>query len=526
MRKFTSVLILLLAFTTMCSAQPIQRGHCAAVRKAFTPYTDTLISQAPAGTHYVDQMCETRTINVSTFDEDACVNDYVIGDDGNVYLGRPLPMYSTGYLKLEPLNGDTLIAHMPQLVYIDSWDNSKYYLVRMRGGDTPFDILPDTLPDGTQLTDMKFLLKDDTLRMLNDDEKVMMALVDSTWYFSLQGTVNLKVFKNPYKPLSLPEGAKIERYTLANKQIVNLAFVGDEVYLNDPVKNDSVSWAKGTIDGNKVTFKNAQYLGLYYNNSQWPRNMYHHYFLCTGTYSIDAQTGAKQYNLSDEIVYTLDPETRTLTAPDSSALYINTSRKMAALENDFLEPTLAPYIGEAATPKSPTIVRYEEYDAGQMQFVFNMPREDVDGKFIDTNFLYYSVYINDDESKPLAFVPLSEGGYYEKIDSTMTEFPDNFTDNFDFFAYDDYHIVYIYEPNVKNIGVKAIYKGGNEVHSSAVTWHSPNSIEGVEDNLAAVEKISYYDLAGRRVQSPVHGVYIKVTRFANGKENSQKVIIK
>ncbi|MCR4808638.1 MAG: hypothetical protein K5896_02115, partial [Prevotella sp.] len=65
--------------------------------------------------------------------------------------------------------------------------------------------------------------------------------------------------------VKLPEGAVLENITVSytnaqgnpSADQVNVAFVGNDVYLN--IYDEGV-YIKGTIEGNKLTFKSGQFL--------------------------------------------------------------------------------------------------------------------------------------------------------------------------------------------------------------------------------------------------------------------------
>ena len=77
-----------------------------------------------------------------------------------------------------------------------------------------------------------------------------------------------------YQMVDLPEGAVVEEwyfnavahpqdgpaYPMKNTK-VNVALVGNEVYLQNISSNIPNAWVKGVIDGNSVSFANGQYLG-------------------------------------------------------------------------------------------------------------------------------------------------------------------------------------------------------------------------------------------------------------------------
>ena len=60
---------------------------------------------------------------------DYYIGDYVMGDDGSVYLKNPFTFFPTqSYLKLDRLEGDTLVARMPQAIYRE---DDTYYVSRL-----------------------------------------------------------------------------------------------------------------------------------------------------------------------------------------------------------------------------------------------------------------------------------------------------------------------------------------------------------------------------------------------------------
>lgn len=68
--------------------------------------------------------------------------------------------------------------------------------------------------------------------------------------------------------------------------------------------------------------------------------------------------------------------------------------------------------------------------------------------------------------------------------------------------------VYVQEKTIKNIGLQAIYKGGNEEHASNIVWWTSTDIKGIKDNKNTHLVNQKYNLQGQVVNDDYKGVVI------------------
>lgn len=495
--------------------------------KKVDPYTTSVIAEAPAGTAH-DGLVKAASgyyfylFSVMAFDEDMMVGSYVEGDDGNVYVKNPISEVNTGYLKLAPLNGDTLVAHLPQAVY-DDGEGNVYYAAKSVINADGSSMVFDTLADGSVSTDVKYILKHDTLTMIPEDGAYLALMsLDGQWTGFADATQTM--YPAPWTPVTLPEGAKIEQYTLNNKQLVNVAFVDDKIYVNEPTYSDSTQWFAGTIDGNKCTFKSGQYLG--------PReDIGFHLFFEASTYKQAYDSAyAEYYNdyeLADDMVLTYDPATKSLTTPaaDSVAFVTNAALDRIYYLSVFEQPSLKPFVEKPGTPVDPVITQVTEYSESYGAGVrFSDDLVTTDGNFMDPSKIYWNMYF-DGSTEPETFY----ADDYQKLTEDMVNVPLGFNDGYDFSYSDGATTFYHYVAAYDSIGVSVTYTGGGESHTSNIVWHHSyefDGIKGVTTDNAAVKSVAFYDLSGRRVINPKNGLYIKETVYADGKKAATKTLVK
>lgn len=74
--------------------------------------------------------------DLNEYDNTEAVGSYVTGSDGTVYMLNPISyMVSNTYMKLDPYNGDTLVARLPQIVVAESYGNSFVAKMKQDGQD-------------------------------------------------------------------------------------------------------------------------------------------------------------------------------------------------------------------------------------------------------------------------------------------------------------------------------------------------------------------------------------------------------
>lgn len=114
--------------------------------------------------------------DLNEYDNTEAVGSYVTGSDGTVYMLNPISyMVSNTYMKLDPYNGDTLVARLPQIVVAESYGNSFVAKMKQDGQDN-WTLNADQ--------NMYFVLRNDTLKALDDTRETPLGFIDESesWY--------------------------------------------------------------------------------------------------------------------------------------------------------------------------------------------------------------------------------------------------------------------------------------------------------------------------------------------------------
>lgn len=193
--------------------------------------------------------------------------------------------------------------------------------------------------------------------------------------------------------------------------------------------------------------------------------------------------------------------------------------------------------GLPARPCDPVIHKFEAFKPADWQklgmggFAFETPYLDREGGLLDADELYYSVYIDDEDGK-LWCDPSDYPTIAAIAEEGTDEIPAKFDDAFDFNLNISpiFHQMFLHVYGIERIGIQQVYKAGGESHVSDIVWldtaTNEISTQAVSDPLCLSEttaqqgQTQWYDLAGRRVAAPSHGVYIKIQ---NGKASKVKL---
>ncbi|WP_148295521.1 hypothetical protein [Prevotella dentasini] len=231
----------------------LQQGQSMA--NIFKAPSDNPITQQPEGTNYTNVNRSGRGYYNSVlgvdFGEYTCtLGEYVVGNDNNVYIKNPFSQQRTNsYLKLERLSGDTLIARLPQA--IDTKNGEKTFAMRMvmkMLDDEHFTYSPDTLSDKTIASDMKFIMRNDSIIQLSDGKeeqygrpKTILGEMSEDGYWTGFGDDEEIWSLIKETATTLPEGLTIEDYQLRyaptdstlSSQMVKVAFDDKNIYISN-----------------------------------------------------------------------------------------------------------------------------------------------------------------------------------------------------------------------------------------------------------------------------------------------------
>lgn len=506
-----------------------------AARSNFQPRPTSVISEQPKG-----QLIEglNRTSNGFLMDQDyaweavltGALSTIVVANNGDVYLYNPISQLETySWLKLEKAEGDTLVCHLPQDVYTDYY----YY----NDAATYFGIDHDTtvvyqlqrlvygedangswyFPDNSGKTDMKFIFNGDTLRSI-DEKDVLLGMADKNGEWQGYGDISTCIKRIKEAPAQAPDAAKWETYMLdwltdgeTDCRTIQVAINGKDIYLDRLYDGEPEGVVRGTLgDDGIVSIPTHQYLGIDQSNYS------HVFFFAGNTYRLNDQWGESldMFGLGDgsDIQLRFNAETREFTAvKDSVNFLINRGDDMMMRYGCYTHPHFVLYADEALVPAMPVINldNYafwdDDWGCGHIEFV--LPKRDVEGRFIDSDKLFYNIYI---DQKVLTLEP-SE---YEYLAEDMKDIPYSFTDDYDILSYDGGQRVFcFYRQEFTAIGVQSVYKGGGVENRSPIAWLNFDDVAVKGAQLSTTESPRIYDLQGRRVTTPAKGVYLR-----NGKK--------
>ena len=271
-----------------------------------------------------------------------------------------------------------------------------------------------------------------------------------------------------------PAGLQTELYALTSEgyegSLVKVGFDGNDVYVQGIDKNLPDTWVKGTISGDKVTFKSGQYVGA-------DEVAGYHQYLMSATaeekYDADYDEYYTEYTLSDgDITFNYDATTKTLSA--STLFLLNAGKDKVNYLYAFKSATIKPFQEVAATPATPVINKLFEggwdyfasgYGWGYIDF--DLQASDVDGNYIMPEKLSYQLYTKvNGEVKPMTISP--EDFIY--LEETMTEIPYGFQDGWDIYANGANTSFYYHVVGPEAYGVQAIYRGAGEERRSEIAW--------------------------------------------------------
>ena len=489
------------------------------------------IMETPEGTLYDNMYASSFAYglgwgDIYIQDVDGGIGKVVEGTDGNLYIYNPI---SQGYIwfsilpwiKAEPTDKGTYVVKLPQLYILDAGD--PYYAYCMHYDED------EGMPVVEEEGEIEFAWEDGVLTQLGDK---FIGLCDATADWFYMADQHIVYAPQNDVPITLSDSEYyIQSYTMTylsdptdltktKDRIVDVAIDGNDIYigyLNDNTPN----YIKGTLADGKATFPTRQYLGVdpYYNG---------HIYVLTGEAYVDAETYSSpvfNYNLNDEIVFSVDEDARHIVAEWPAAMVTNVGPNTLSILNDYVGPGLEAFDEVPAVPATPLISAEDmtvNTTSGWVALRFTIPTTDVDGYKLNENKLYYNIILDDEV---YTFDPET----YIGLSTAMTDIPYNFQDNvnFDIYINNGRHTVYLYTTDFEFVGIQSIYTAGGEVNRSEMATVKNPSHSGIEEIGSGAQAIAtrYYDAFGRELPAaPATGLYLQRTTYSNGTTSTIKVV--
>lgn len=504
------------------------------IQKAQARAQEEPIMDVPEGTLHDNMYASSSAYglgwgDIYTQNVDGGIGKVVEGADGNLYIYNPI---SQGYIwfsilpwiKAEPAGDGKYVVKLPQLYIIDAGD--PYYAYCMHYDED------EGMPVVEEEGEIEFTWQDGVLTQLGDK---FIGLCDATADWFYMADQHIVYAPQTDERITLADDQfYIQSYTMTylsdptdltktKERIVDVAIDGEDIYLGYLNDNNPDAFIKGRLADGKATFPTRQYLGPdpYYNG---------HIYVLTGDAYVDSETYGTpvfNYNLNDEIVFTVDEEAHNIVAEWPASMITNVGPNTLSILNDYVAPGLVAFDEFPATPSTPIFTDNDltiNSASGWAVLHFTIPTVDVDGYKLNENKLYYNILL---DGEVFTFDPEA----YIGLTDAMTDVPYKFEDNINFDIYignNGRHTVYLYTTNFETVGIQSIYTAGDEIHRSEVaTVANPVHHSGINEvgTGAQVVKTRYYDLTGRELPTaPATGLYLQQATYSDGTTATIKVM--
>ena len=489
------------------------------------------IMDVPEGTLY-DNMYATSFAyglgwgDIYIQDVDGGIGKVVEGTDGNLYIYNPI---SQGYIwfsilpwiKAEPAGDGKYVVKLPQLYIIDVGD--PYYAYCMHYDED------EGMPVVEEEGEIEFTWQDGVLTQLGDK---FIGLCDATADWFYMADQHIVYAPQTDEITTLSEDMYIQSYTMTylsdptditktKETVVSIAIDGEDIYMGNLNNNNPDSYIKGHLADGKATFPTRQYLGhdAYYNG---------HIYVLTGDAYVDTETYGSpvfNYNLNDEIVFTVDEDARNIVAEWPAAMITNVGPTTLSILNDYVAPGLVAFDEVPAVPATPLFTVEDvtvNTTTGFTVLHFTIPTVDVDGNKLNENKLYYNILL---DGQVYTFDPET----YIGLSSAMTDIPYKFEDNinFDIYISNGRHTVYLYTTDYDIVGLQSIYTAGDEVNRSEIVYVNNPTHSGINEFTTGAQIVDtrYYDLTGRELPTaPATGLYLQRATYSDGTTATIKVV--
>lgn len=156
-----------------------------------------------------------------------------------------------------------------------------------------------------------------------------------------------------------------------------------------------------------------------------------------------------------------------------------------------------------AAPLPPKLTAFQPYDpnpwGGPGGLQFTLSYYSTEFNYLDPSHLYYNLYIDDEL---VTFSPDD----YQNLETEMTDVPYSFSDQYEFYKYDENHrTIYFYKDVKKKIGMEAVYVDGDLRFGSGITEYYPNGdptgVDMTEATVKQIKSVDFYDLSGRKLSA-------------------------
>lgn len=509
--------------TILEKSTTVSSGHKA-------PEASEIIYEAPAGRHVI-MNCESMSTfpffgSIYQSPDIAVAKDVVFGDDGYIYIKNILSGIATDTWIKGLLWGERVYFTFPQPVLNDpTYGVSSIYKLVYKEWEEEGQTHATYEPDVTQsifftYKDGKLIMQDDCMIGLCLDVEDSEGQTTVGWGGYGEQVMYMEEFDGV--PQSVPEGINTESFVFFWDNFgssvgcyLKGVITDTDVYIADLFGNGE-GVLHGTIDGDIVTFKSNQYLGIYSN---------HLTYFMPGHYDLDESSESYGQMIHDEeMKFVLDREAASLEQKDPKQyILLNAGNEQVYYTQSFTGCKFAKgSVPATATPAAPIQLCPEAQSDPEIPFTYFLsyvlPVVSVDEELLPTDRLLYTVFA---DGKPVKWASLDDSQYIP-YDTTVEK---------EIYAHGDFHFLYLTDPYIDIIGMQQFYvtDDGELMPSEMTQVYADGSGDADVESIEAdneIESIEYFGIDGMRYEKMQKGLNIIRVTYTNGNSVTMKHMIR
>lgn len=297
----------------------------------------------------------------------------------------------------------------------------------------------------------------------------------------------------PYTPeadIQPSAGVETATYVMSNnseKRIVDIAFEDDKCYIKGVFTNYPNDWIMGTISGNTLTIAANQ--------------LFTHDPIYYGRLGIGKENGYDSnwntvYERSDNATFTISDDHNTIVAVDPELMFLENDFAGTYTYSSMYNLVFTRFDLKPVQPAMPSVLGYDD-DPGYETLIINIPSESVDGEFINTEWLTYSLLL---DGQLYTF----KASDYAGLSSDMTEIPYDFNDSsyWEITSSKDVKRISMKTLDWQEVGVFSTYTvDGVSKNSEIARFAGVQSITVDNENAP----VQYFNMQGMRISNPMPG---------------------
>ena len=440
------------------------------------------------------------------------VGKFVVADDA-IYIYNPVGYPTETWVKAEKQSDGTYLVKGDQVVYTETDTSTgavyEFALVNLvDGGDDWF-----YMDERNQ--EIVYTYKDGVLELVEREKTIVGLIYNDTAEWAGVGVDSDRMVPVTDTPNVVPDNLSYEEYLFTHSDgsfLASVAFQDNKVYVGIPDLPEQYNFV-GTISGDKVVFEDKQLICC-------DESMGYYFYLCnldaTKGYDEEVDRYFYEFTMNDkDIEFDYDAATKTLTTDDNFA--INAGKTQVSFMACYMTCKLEPWVELPGTPVAPEIISVMPYDEGwgSGTLDFYIYCKDINGRYLDSDKMYYKFYIDGEEYE-------RDPSEYYGDGEPMVEIPLDYWD-MNLYGGSEWVTFYFDFTGFESLGIQSIYKGGGETHYSEITYYYPSGVEDVAADNEVVSEI-YTDLMGRKVVNPESGMYIRTVVYGDGTCESTKFV--